>query len=237
MKKQVAAGDSRARIDGDGDQPESRGGMRPFVIVSGPAAPLLRANIDTDVIIRIERITQLAKSELGRYAMEALRYLSDGSDDPAFILNQPAFRNAPVLLAGSNFGSGSSREHAVWALQGMGLRCVIAPSFGDIFYSNCFQNGMLPIRLPMDAVEQLAAQCADGASLTIDLQACTITTPDGGSMPFTTDPTRRDALLQGLDDIGRTLKDDAAILSWQKADRTRRPWAWPKARAAPAAVR
>ena len=228
MKKQAAEDVSRARIDGDGDQPESRGGMQPFVIVSGPAAPLLRANIDTDVIIRIERITQLAKNELGRYAMEALRYLPDGSDDPAFILNQPAFRNAPVLLAGANFGSGSSREHAVWALQGMGLRCVIAPSFGDIFYSNCFQNGMLPIRLPMDAVEHLAAQCADGASLT---------TVDGGPMPFTTDPTRRDALLQGLDDIGRTLKDDAAILCWQTADRARRPWAWPKARAAPAAVR
>ena len=217
---------------GDGDVPNA-GGMQPFTRVSGPAAPLMQSNVDTDVIIRIERITQLAKKELGRYAMEALRYLPDGSDDPAFIMNQPAFRGAPVLLAGPNFGCGSSREHAVWALQGMGLRCVIAPSFGDIFYANCFQNGVLPIRLPMDVVERLAAQCAGGAPLTIDLQACTITAPDGSSTSFTLDASRREMLLHGLDDIALTLKDDALIRSWQEADRSRRPWAWPTGASAP----
>lgn len=203
--------------------------MQAFTTVAGPAAPLMRANIDTDVIIRIERITQLAKGELGRYAMEALRYLPGGSDDPAFILNQPEFRGAPILLAGPNFGCGSSREHAVWALQGMGLRCVIAPSFGDIFYANCFQNGVLPIRLPMNVVERFAAQCANGAPLAVDLQACAITAPDGVVTPFTVDERRREMMLHGLDDIGLTLKDDATILNWQAADRLSRPWAWPVA--------
>ena len=117
---------------GDGDVPDA-GFMQPFTRVAGPAVPLMLANVDTDVIIRIERLTQLAKDELGPYAMEALRYLPDGSDNPRFVANQPAFRGAPVLLAGPNFGCGSSREQAVWALQGMGLSCVIAPSFGDIF--------------------------------------------------------------------------------------------------------
>jgi 3-isopropylmalate/(R)-2-methylmalate dehydratase small subunit len=214
---------------GDGDVPDA-GLMQPFTRVAGPAVPLMLANVDTDVIIRIERLTQLAKNELGPYAMEALRYLPDGSDNPRFAANQPAFRGAPVLLAGANFGCGSSREQAVWALQGMGLRCVIAPSFGDIFFSNCFQNGMLPIRLPLDVVERLAAQCGSGAPLVVDLQACTITAPDGSVTPFTVDARRREMLLLGLDDIGLTLKDDALIRGWQETDRASRPWAWPQTR-------
>ncbi len=200
--------------------------MPPFTVVTGAAAPLLRANLDTDVIIRIERLTSLPRDQLGPYALEALRYRADGSEDPGFVLNQPAFRGAPVLLAGANFGCGSSREGAVWALMGMGVRCVIAPSYGDIFYNNCFQNGLLPIRLPAAAVTALAAQCARGAPLRVDLAAATLTAPDGTAIAFPVDPLRREALLHGLDDIGLTLKDDELIRAWQQADRARRPWAW-----------
>ena len=153
--------------------------IRPFTVVSGAAPYLPRANIDTDVIIRIERLTSLPKEQLGPYAMEALRYRADGSDDPDFILNRLTFRGAPILLAGDNFGCGSSREGAVWALQGIGVRCVVAPSFGDIFYSNCFQNGVLPIRLPAPEVEALAAACADGAPLTVDLERRMLIAPSG----------------------------------------------------------
>lgn len=198
----------------------------PFTTISGTAVPLMRPNVDTDVIIRIERLTALDKTELGPYAFEALRRRPDASEDSDCVLNAPRFRNAPVLLAAENFGCGSSREGAVWALQGIGIRCVIAPSYGDIFWSNCFQNGVLPITLPMVQVQALAAQCESGAALTVDLQACTVTAPDGLAMPFSIDPLRREALLHGLDDIGLTLKDDGLIREWQAADRQRRPWAW-----------
>ncbi|MHC6226324.1 3-isopropylmalate dehydratase small subunit [Pseudomonas sp. X10] len=201
--------------------------LQPFTIVSGAAAYLSRANIDTDVIIRIERLTTLTKDQLGPYAFEALRYREDGSEDPSCVFNQPAFRNAPFLLAGDNFGCGSSREPAVAALQGMGVRCVIAPSFGDIFFGNCFQNGVLPIRLPAPQVDALAKACSNGEPLTVDLKALTIQTPDGIAATFTVDALRREALLQGLDDIGLTFQDEALIVEWQQADRTRRPWAWP----------
>ncbi|MFZ2307618.1 MAG: 3-isopropylmalate dehydratase small subunit [Rhodoferax sp.] len=208
--------------------------MEAFTIVTGAAAWLPRANVDTDIIIRIERLTaSTGREQLGRYALEALRYREDGSDDPDFILNQPAFRGAPILLAGDNFGCGSSREGAVWALRSMGVRCVIAPSFGDIFFSNCFQNGTLPIRLPAADIELLAKACADGAALTVDLLQGLLTTADGIVIPFFTDPLRRENLMHGLDDIGLTLKDDPLIRTWQADDRQRRPWAWPAARTRP----
>lgn len=129
----------------------------------------------------LERLTSIARDELGRYALETLRYRKDGAGDPGFVLNRPAFRAAPILIAGANFGCGSSREGAVWALMAAGLRCVIAESFGDIFYNNCFQNGMLPLALPETTVKDLAAQSADGASLTVDIVDCSIVTasPDG----------------------------------------------------------
>jgi 3-isopropylmalate/(R)-2-methylmalate dehydratase small subunit len=203
--------------------------IAPFTTVTGAAVPLMRPNVDTDVIIRIERLTTLGKTELGPYAFEALRRRRDGSEDPDCVLNVPRFHQAPVLLAAENFGCGSSREGAVWALQCIGVRCVIAPSYGDIFWSNCFQNGVLPIVLSMAEVEALAAQCVNGASVTVDLQACTITAPGGTVTPFTVDPLRREGLLHGLDDIGLTLKDDALIRAWQAADAQRRPWAWPAA--------
>ncbi|MES2010200.1 MAG: 3-isopropylmalate dehydratase small subunit [Pseudomonadota bacterium] len=200
--------------------------MQPFTVVTGAAVPLLRANVDTDVIIRIERLTTLPREQLGPYALEALRYHADGSEDPGCVFNQPAFRGAPVLLAGANFGCGSSREGAVWALMGLGVRCVIAPSYGDIFYNNCFQNGVLPIQLPAETVQALAAQCASGAPVRVDLTSATLTAPDGATVAFPVDALRREALLHGLDDIGLTLKDDALIRAWQQADRTCRPWAW-----------
>ncbi|MBO9650038.1 MAG: 3-isopropylmalate dehydratase small subunit [Variovorax sp.] len=209
--------------------------MLPFISVTGAAAHLSRANIDTDVIVRIERLTTLTRDQLGPYALEALRYRKDGSEVPGFVLNRPAFSGAPILLAGENFGCGSSREGAVWALMGMGIRCVIAPSFGDIFFNNCFQNGMLALRLPASEIETLARACADGSSLTVDLQGCTLAHEAVGTRPFSVDPLRREALLLGLDSIGLTLKDDALIRAWQVADRQRRPWAWPASAAEPRA--
>lgn len=200
--------------------------MRPFTIVTGPAAPLMRANVDTDLIIRIERLTTLAKDALGPYALEALRYRADGSEDPDFVLNRPAFRGAPILLAEANFGCGSSREGAVWALQAIGVRCVVAPSFGDIFFNNCFQNGVLPIRLAADQVQALAEQAAAGAAFSVDLRQQVLCAPDGTQRHFDVDALRRESLLEGLDDIGLTLKHAAAIDAWEAADRAARPWHW-----------
>ena len=148
--------------------------MQAFTTVTGPVAPLMLANV-----VRIERLTTLDRQALGPYAFEALRYRADGSEDPGFVLNQPAFRGAPLLLADANFGCGSSREGAVWALQAIGVRCVVAPSFGDIFRANCFQNGVLPIRLPAEQVQALAKQAAGGGEFTVDLQAQRLTAPDG----------------------------------------------------------
>ena len=201
--------------------------MNPFITVTGPAAPLLRDNVDTDVIIRIERLAGLPREALGPYALEALRLRTDGSEDPGFVLNRPAFRAAPILLAGANFGCGSSREAAVWALLGRGVRCVIAPSFGDIFFGNCFQNGLLPIRLAAGQIEALAHACAQGEPLSIDLEKCAVTTPDGLSTSFEVDPMRREGLLKGLDDIGLTLMQDECIRAWQHGDRQSHAWAWP----------
>jgi 3-isopropylmalate/(R)-2-methylmalate dehydratase small subunit len=194
--------------------------------VSGPAPWLPQPNVDTDVIIRIERLTTLGRAELGAYCLESLRYREDGSEDPAFVLNRPLFRRAPFLLAGENFGCGSSREGAVWALQAMGVRCVIAPSFGDIFFSNCFQNGILAIRLPQEQLETMAVACAGGAPLSVDLERLHLMPPSGEAMAFAVDPLRREALLHGLDDIGLTLKDDALVRAWQEQDRIARPWVW-----------
>ena len=150
--------------------------MKPFVTVTGAAAPLMQANIDTDVIIRIERLTEGA--DLGHYALEAMRYLPDGSSNPNCVLNYERFRSAPILLAGRNFGCGSSREGAVTALMAMGVRCVIAPSFGDIFHANCFCNGLLPVELPEGAIENLAAQSGNG-DFTVDLTRQLMVAPSG----------------------------------------------------------
>jgi 3-isopropylmalate/(R)-2-methylmalate dehydratase small subunit len=200
--------------------------VQAFTIVRGPVAALLRPNIDTDVIVRIERLTSVARDALGPYAFEALRFRADGSEDPDFVLNLPPFRDAPILLSGPNFGCGSSREGAVWALLARGIRCVIAESFGDIFFANCFQSGMLPLRLPGEALARIVQLTADGSPLSVDLSAQHIVLPGGDTVAFEVDPMRREALLEGLDDITQTLKRIDAIAAWQARDREARPWVW-----------
>ncbi|MDR7008370.1 3-isopropylmalate dehydratase small subunit [Paraburkholderia strydomiana] len=193
--------------------------MERFQTVSGPAAPLLRRDVDTDIIIRIERLTGLPKDQLGQYAFEVWR-------GPDFVLDREPFVGAPILIAGANFGCGSSREAAVWALQGLGLRVVIAPSFGEIFTSNCFQNGVLPVALPEQQVANLAAQAQSGAAVTADLDTCVITAPDGTSFPFHVDPVRREMLIEGADDMSLTLRRQDLIRQWQADDARRRPWVY-----------
>ena len=187
-----------------------------FTVVSGVAAPLMRANIDTDTVIRIERLTNTEPRDTSRWLFEALRYGADGEENPDFILNQEPFRGAPILLAGENFGCGSSREGAVWALKYSGIRCVIAPSFGDIFANNCFQNFVLPIVLAASQVERLAAECRGGnARLTIDLAQQVVVSPHGEALPFAIETIRKESLLYGLDEIGLTLKQDEGIAAFQ----------------------
>lgn len=199
--------------------------MEKFTVLKAVAAPLMLANVDTDCIIPMARLTRFGRGELGPWAFESLRYLADGSENPQFILNQAPWRGARILLAGANFGCGSSREVAVWALWEIGLRCVIAPSFGDIFYGNCFQNGMLPVRLPAAEVEALAAEAGRGTvEITVDLEAQHIVAAAGRAIAFDIDPGRREALLQGLDAIGLTLRHAAAIDAFQARARARRPW-------------
>jgi 3-isopropylmalate/(R)-2-methylmalate dehydratase small subunit len=193
--------------------------MQPFKTVTGAAVPLLQANIDTDVIVRIERLT--GNADLGHYAFEALRYLPDGSANPDCVFNQPRYANAPILLAGRNFGCGSSREGAVTALMAMGISCVIAPSFGDIFFANCFRNGVLPIVLGEGLVERLVGS----AELTVDLEQRSISA-SGEVIHFPVDALQREGLLEGLDEIGLTLKGTDEIAEWQSTDRTQRPWVW-----------
>ena len=197
--------------------------MQPFTTITGAAAPLMQANIDTDVIIRIERLT--GNADLGHYAFEALRYLPDGSPNPDCVLNKPRFKNAPILFAGRNFGCGSSREGAVTALMGMGVRSVVAPSFGDIFFANCFRNGLLPVVLPERTIEKLASLSSD-VDFTVDLKRKVIAASSGETISFQVDPLQREGLLEGLDEIGLTLRNAREIGAWQLTDRALRPWIW-----------
>jgi 3-isopropylmalate/(R)-2-methylmalate dehydratase small subunit len=204
--------------------------MEKFTKVSGTAISLLRANIDTDAILPsryLTRTTVTGKSGFGPYLFADWRYESDGKDKADFVLNRPENRDAKILLAADNFGCGSSREHAVWALVGYGIRCVIAPSFGEIFYTNSFNNGLLPLQLPLAQIESLAAQLEKGnRQMTVDLQAQTLTAPDGAVIKLTVDPARRDALLNGLDAIGLTMQTWDQISAWQAKDKARRPWSY-----------
>lgn len=196
--------------------------MEKFTTLSAIAAPLLKKNVDTDFIIRIERCTGTPREELGRYAFEMARFLPGGAENPEFVFNQPRYRGAKIMVCGENFGTGSSREVAVWALASMGVRCIIAPSYGQIFFSNCFQNGLLPIVLPQAAVETLAAEAAaPGARpFTVDLAKQVI----NGKVHFEIEPRRKKMLLEGQDEIGLTLAMEPKIAAFQAADRTRRPW-------------
>jgi len=192
--------------------------MERFTTLTAVAAPFPQENVDTDTIIRIERCTGTPKGELGRYAFEMARA------DPAFVLNQPRYRGARILVCGEFFGTGSSREMAVWALAGMGFRCLIAPSFGQIFFGNCYQNGVLPVVLPGGAVTALMAQAAapGAAPFTVDLERQTV----NGAYRFEIGARRKRMLLEGLDEIGLTLALEPKIAAYQAADRERRPWVY-----------
>jgi 3-isopropylmalate/(R)-2-methylmalate dehydratase small subunit len=193
--------------------------MEKFTKLTATAAPMPQKNVDTDFIIRVERCTGTPRDQIGNFAFEMARFLPGGAENPEFVLNQPQYRGAKILVCGEFFGTGSSREMAVWAIAGMGIRCVIAPSFGQIFYGNCFQNGLLPIVLPAATVEQLMKDTAAGP-FTIDLEKQTI----NGKIPFEVSARRKKMLLEGLDELGLTLKMEPKIAAFEKADRAKRPW-------------
>ena len=194
--------------------------MDPFAKVSGIAAPLDRVNVDTDQIIPAVHLKSIERTGFGKHLFEPWRFNADGSPVPDFVLNKPAYSNAAVLVAGRNFGCGSSREHAPWALRDYGILCVIAPSFADIFYSNCFQNGLLPLVLPEEQVRQIMDHTIanPGVELTVDLESQRVWTEDEEiSISFEIDPSRRHALLNGLDNIGLTLEHDDKITAYESA--------------------
>ncbi|KQR81535.1 3-isopropylmalate dehydratase [Burkholderia sp. Leaf177] len=200
--------------------------MKAFTVCEGIAASLLRDNIDTDMIVRVERIAQLQRGQFKTWAFEMMRYHADGSENASFVLNQPPFRDAKILLSGSNFGCGSSREMAVWALEEFGIRCVIAQSFGDIFYANCIQNGLLAIRMSAAQIALLAEAAERGNPLRVDLHRCTVSAPDVPPIPFSFPDHHREALLEGLDEIDQTLRHDARILAFQHAGKVQSPWVY-----------
>ena len=192
--------------------------MEPFVTHTGVAAPLDRVNVDTDQIIPKQFLKRIERTGFGRFLFFDWRFLEDGEPNPDFVLNRPGYAGASILVAGRNFGSGSSREHAPWALLDYGFRCVIAPSFADIFYSNCFQNGILPVSLSEDAVARLMAKAAErpGYAVTVDLDAQNVSDESGDvSESFEIDPFRRHSLMNGLDDIGLTLQHEDAIAAYE----------------------
>ncbi|OYX44752.1 MAG: 3-isopropylmalate dehydratase small subunit [Rhodobacterales bacterium 32-67-9] len=200
--------------------------MDKFNTLTGIAAPMPLVNIDTDMIIPKQFLKTIKRSGLGKNLFDEMRFTQDGKEIPGFVLNQPAYRNAEILVAGDNFGCGSSREHAPWALLDFGIRCVISTSFADIFYNNCFKNGILPIVLPQEQVDALMEDARKGANarMTVDLEAQTVTTSDGQSFPFEVDPFRKHCLLNGLDDIGLTLEKVSAIDTFEKTAAQARPW-------------
>jgi 3-isopropylmalate/(R)-2-methylmalate dehydratase small subunit len=197
--------------------------LNKFETLKSVAAPFPQKNVDTDLIIRIERCTGTPKEEIGRYAFEMARLRADGSENPEFVLNQPRYRGAKILVCGEFFGTGSSREMAVWALAGMGIRCLIAPSYGQIFYGNCFQNGLLPIVLSSSVVNDLMREAEQGKSFEIDLENQTV----NGKIRFDITPRRKKMLLEGLDELGLTLALEPKIAAFEAADRARRPWIYP----------
>ncbi|KNY14967.1 MULTISPECIES: 3-isopropylmalate dehydratase small subunit [unclassified Shinella] len=201
--------------------------MDKFVKLTGVAAPLPVVNIDTDMIIPKDYLKTIKRTGLGKGLFAEARYNEDGSVNESFVLNKPAYQNASILVAGDNFGCGSSREHAPWALLDFGIRCVISTSFADIFYNNCFKNGILPIVVSQDDLDKLMDDASRGSNaiLTVDLEAQEITGPDGGRIGFEIDAFRRHCLLNGLDDIGLTLEKATSIDSFEKQNASSRPWA------------
>jgi 3-isopropylmalate/(R)-2-methylmalate dehydratase small subunit len=201
--------------------------MEKFTTLTGVAAPMPIVNVDTDMIIPKDYLKTIKRTGLGKGLFSEMRYNEDGSENPDFVLNKPAYRNARVLVAGDNFGCGSSREHAPWALMDFGIRCVISTSFADIFYNNCFKNGILPIVVSPEELEKLMDDAERGANatLTVDLEAKEIRGPDGGVIGFDLDEFKRHCLLNGLDDIALTLEKAAAIDGFEKSYAESRPWA------------
>ena len=200
--------------------------MDKFDKLSGIAAPLPLINIDTDMIIPKQFLKTIKRSGLGVNLFDEMRYDDDRNEIPTFVLNKPQYRDAEILVAGDNFGCGSSREHAPWAIKDFGIRCVIAPSYADIFYSNCFKNGILPIALPQEQVDVLMKDAEKGsnARIEVDLEAQTITASDGEVFNFEVDSFKKHCLMNGLDDIGLTLEKAASIESFEAQAATSRPW-------------
>ncbi len=200
--------------------------MDKFTTLTGVAAPLNIVNIDTDAIIPKQYLKTIARTGLGKGLFSEMRYNEDGSENPDFVLNKPAYRNAKILVAGDNFGCGSSREHAPWALLDFGITCVISTSFADIFYNNCFQNGVLPAKVSKEDLAKLMDDAGRGANatLTVDLEKQEITGPDGGVVKFDIEPFRKHCLLNGLDDIGLTMQKDKNIETFEKKTAEARPW-------------
>jgi len=201
--------------------------MEKFVTLTGIAAHLPMINVDTDMIIPKQYLKTIKRTGLGEGLFAELRYDEAGKPLPDFVLHKPPYTEAKILIAGENFGCGSSREHAPWALLDFGFRCIIAPSFADIFYNNCFKNGILPVVLPQAEIDKLIDDAArgDNARLTIDLEAQEIRGPDGGAIHFDVDPHRKRCLMEGLDDIGLTLEKADAIAAYEQAAGASRPWA------------
>ncbi len=200
--------------------------MQKFDVITGVAAPLNIVNIDTDMIIPKQFLKTIKRTGLGKSLFYEMRYTQEGQEISDFVLNKPAYRKAQVLVAGDNFGCGSSREHAPWALLDFGIRCVISTSFADIFYNNCFKNGILPIAVSPEDLKKLMddAERGSNATMTIDLPNQEIRGPDGGKVKFDIDPFRKHCLLNGLDDIGLTLEKAASIDAFEKSAATRQSW-------------
>jgi 3-isopropylmalate/(R)-2-methylmalate dehydratase small subunit len=201
--------------------------MQKFTKLTGVAAPLPIINVDTDMIIPKDYLKTIKRTGLGVGLFAEMRYLDDGAENPDFVLNKAAWRKAEILVAGDNFGCGSSREHAPWALLDFGIKCVISTSFADIFYNNCFKNGILPITVSPEDLDKLMddAQRGANATVTVDLETLEIRGPDGGVITFELDAFKRHCLLNGLDDIGLTLEKAASIAAFEMDNAQRRPWA------------
>ena len=201
--------------------------MQPFTTLTSTPAPMKVVNVDTDMIIPKQYLKTIKRTGLGTALFSEMRYKEDGSENPDFVLNQPAYRKAEILVAGDNFGCGSSREHAPWALLDFGIRCVISTSFADIFYNNCFKNGILPIKVTPEQLEMLFddAERGSNATLTVDLEKQEIRGPDGGTVRFEIDAFRKHCLLNGLDDIGLTQQKRSKIVGYEQKAHEARPWA------------
>ena len=200
--------------------------MDKFTTLTGVAAPMDMINVDTDMIIPKQFLKTIKRSGLGVHAFSEMRYNADGSENPDFVLNKPAYRESKILVAGDNFGCGSSREHAPWAIMDFGIKCVISTSFADIFYNNCFKNGILAIQVTPEQLDQLMDDANRGANavLSVDLEAQTITGPDGGEVKFEIDPFKKHCLLNGLDEIGQSMEKDDAIAAHEARRDAATPW-------------